>query len=150
MNNFSEKLAHLNVGEVAVAEDALLDGPRALGVCGEELVVVVCLYEKGGKAAETGFHGRGHLPCIRDETKTIGSISDYKAYGIDRIVLDGEGLNREMGNGEDLACLENVPIGSFQALLFYDTGGIAGGEDLCGLLFEKIFQAADVVAVLVG
>jgi len=94
VGDFCEEFGYLGVGKVAVAGgDALLDGPGTLGVVGEELVVVVRLDEKGGEAAEAGFHGGGDLAGIGDEAEAVGAVSEDETYGIDGIMLDGEGLD---------------------------------------------------------
>ncbi len=54
-----------------------------------------------------------------------------------------------MGYGECLAGFEDVPFGG-DPLFFDDVGCVACGEDGDGVFFEEIFEAADVVAVLVG
>lgn len=65
-------------------------------------------------------------------------------------MLDGEGLNGEVVDGEGLAGLEDLPISGRQALLADDVGGIPGGVEGDGEFFQEILQAAGVIAVLVG
>ena len=151
MGDLAQQLADLDVGEVAVFRgNALFDRPRALGVELEEFIVVVRLHEKGGEVSQPLNHAAGDEARVGNEAEAIRGISDHEANGIDRIMLDREGLHRQMSDGKFLPGLEGFPNRALDALLADDMSGVPRGKHGHGLFFEKIFQPANMIAVLVG
>lgn len=151
MRDVAQQLADLNIGEVAVLRgNALLDRPRALYVHFKKFVVVVRLDKKSGELPQALNHTAGNEARVGNKAEAVRSISDHKANGIDRVMLDREGLNAEVPDGKCLPSLEGIPNRALNALLADEMGSVPRGEHGDRLAFEEIFQATDMIAVLVG
>lgn len=128
----------------------MFDGPGAFGVGFEEGFVVVGLDEECVELAEVVDEVGGDVADIGDVAEAAGVVGEDEADGVDGVVLDGEGLDGGFAEGEGLSCFEEFPVSAFDAGFADDAGGGVGGVDGDGVLFEEVFEAADVIAVFVS
>ncbi len=90
------------------------------------------------------------MASVGEDPETVAGVANDEAHGIDSIVLDGKCLDRQVLDSENLSGVKNFPCRPIDALFAHHMGGIAGGVNRHRIFFNEIFQAADVVAVLVG
>ena len=127
--------------------NTLLDRPRAFRVELEEFVIIVRLDEEGGEPVEVVDHVRGDVTRIGEEPETQAAAVDDESDGIDRIVLDREGLDGEMIDRKRLAGLEGFPCGLADVLLADDVGRLRRRVYGHRVFLKEIFQTPDVIAV---
>lgn len=150
VGDFGDEGGDLFIGQVAVlGGDALFDGPGAFGIVGEEEVVVVGFDEERVEVAEFGGHAAGDVAGVGEHAEGgVVGVEDESDW-VDGVVLDGEGIDVEVFDGERLAWVEGFPLGVGDGFADHVGGGV-GGEDRDGEGFQEGAEAIDVVAVFVG
>ena len=141
------------------AGDALLGGPRALGVGLEEFGAVVGLDDDDvagaevladmlGRVTEIGQKDEG---AARGKQVVVPAGGEAKADGIVGVVRDGETLDVEVAETKTGAGLEELPRGAVRGVEFLldRAGGGGVGEDREVGKFLEALDAGGVVAVLV-
>lgn len=129
--------------------DALFDRPRALGIGGEQFIVVVCFQIQAVHALQVLGDAVRDVAGIADESETFFRAAQDVADGIDGIVEDGKTLHGEIADGEGLPGFEGMP-GRLDAGFPQHVSGGAGGVERDAALLQQGFQAAHVIAVFVG
>lgn len=127
---------------------ALFDGPRPLGVGGQQVFVVIGFQKQTVHSLQMVGDVVRDVTGIADQTEAFFGASEHVAYGIDGIVEDAEGSDFEVANGKRLSWFEGMPV-RLQSGVAQHVGGGAAGVKRHGVLFEQGFQAFDVIAVLV-
>lgn len=101
-------------------------------------------------AFEMGLHEAGHIAEVGAKAEFEVIQADGERHGIDRIVLDGKGVDVQIAVAEGFAGGKYLEAGS-RVEVFHDPfGGFGIGKDGDVVLIGEDFQALDVIGMLMG
>ena len=148
-----EKFSSLLIREVAVAAaDALLRGPRTLGICFKQRTIIVGLDKKAVRTAQTIPDQIGDESHVTQHAEAGFFICDDKAHGIGRIMRDRKTLDAQVLEIEWRTCLHEpparrgLPEGSLEERLL----GECSGEEWYLMTPAEDIQASGMITMLMG